>query len=66
MVVFNEWLVFSLILFSIWLAIFFLNKGTRKEMFLVSLFTMPFGLTEPLLVPEYWSPPSLFNLDLQD
>jgi len=65
MVVFNEWLVFSLILFSIWLAIFFLNKGTRKEMFLVSLFTMPFGLTEPLFVPEYWSPPSLFNLALK-
>ncbi|NOZ77546.1 MAG: hypothetical protein GXO65_07850 [Euryarchaeota archaeon] len=31
-------------------------------MFWVSLFTMPFGLTEPLFVPEYWSPPSLFNL----
>ncbi|MDQ7073279.1 MAG: hypothetical protein Q9N32_07220, partial [Gammaproteobacteria bacterium] len=27
-----------------------------------SLFTMPFGLTEPLFVPEYWMPPSLFNL----
>ncbi|HEB63745.1 MAG TPA: hypothetical protein ENJ07_04635 [Gammaproteobacteria bacterium] len=28
----------------------------------VSLFTMPFGLTEPLFVPEYWMPPSLFDL----
>ena len=27
-----------------------------------SVFTMPFGLTEPLFVPEYWNPPSLFNL----
>ncbi len=27
-----------------------------------SLFTTPFGLTEPLFVPEYWSPPSLFDL----
>lgn len=27
-----------------------------------SLFTAPFGLTEPLFVPEYWSPPSLFDL----
>lgn len=27
-----------------------------------SLLTMPFGLTEPLFVPEYWSPPSLFDL----
>lgn len=27
-----------------------------------SLFTTPFGLTEPLFVPEYWNPPSLFDL----
>ena len=27
-----------------------------------SLLTMPFGLFEPFFVPEYWSPPSLFNL----
>ena len=60
--IFNEWLVFSLILFGIWLIIFIFRKGLRKEMFLVSLFTMPFGLTEPLFVPEYWNPPSLFNL----
>ena len=30
-----------------------------------SFFTMPFGLTEPLFVPEYWSPPSLFDLALR-
>jgi len=57
----NEWLIFSLILFGIWLIIFIFIKN-RKEMFYVSLFTMPFGLTEPLFVPEYWNPPSLFNL----
>ncbi|GAV20640.1 hypothetical protein MMIC_P1612 [Mariprofundus micogutta] len=27
-----------------------------------SLFTTPFGLTEPLFVPEYWMPPSLLDL----
>jgi len=27
-----------------------------------SLFTTPFGLSEPLFVPEYWNPPSLFDL----
>jgi len=27
-----------------------------------SWFTAPFGLTEPLFVPSYWNPPSLFNL----
>ena len=58
----NEWLIFSLILLAIWLVIFIFRKGLRKEMFWVSLFTMPFGLTEPLFVPEYWNPPSLFNL----
>ena len=58
----NEWLVFSLILFAIWVGFFIFNKKTRKEMALVSFFTMSFGLTEPLFVPEYWSPPSLFNL----
>jgi hypothetical protein len=61
-VLFNEWLVFSLILFGIWLVIFLLKRKVRKEMFAVSLWTMPFGLTEPLFVPEYWNPPSLFNL----
>ncbi|MEX2017188.1 MAG: lycopene cyclase domain-containing protein [Candidatus Pacearchaeota archaeon] len=62
MEIFNEWLVFSLILLGVWLIVFLLGKNTRKEMFFVSLFTMPFGLTEPLFVPEYWNPPSLFNL----
>jgi hypothetical protein len=28
----------------------------------MSLITMPLGLTQPLFVPEYWYPPSLFDL----
>jgi hypothetical protein len=31
-------------------------------MILASVFTAPFGLTEPLFVPRYWNPPSLFDL----
>ena len=31
-------------------------------MWTVSLATTPFGLTEPLFVPEYWNPPTLFDL----
>ena len=27
-----------------------------------SIFMAPFGLTEPFFVPEYWNPPSLFEL----
>jgi len=58
----NPWLISSLMLFLAWLIIFIFFKKTKKEMFWVSLFTMPLGLTEPLFVPEYWNPPSLFNL----
>ena len=32
---------------------------------MVSLWTSLLGLTEPLFVPAYWSPPSLFNLALR-
>ncbi|GIK49824.1 MAG: hypothetical protein BroJett013_25210 [Alphaproteobacteria bacterium] len=45
-----------------WLAIFAVFPQHRRIMLWASLFTAPFGLTEPLFVPEYWSPPSLFDL----
>lgn len=34
-------------------------------MLVVSLWTSLLGLTEPLFVPEYWAPPSLFDLALK-
>lgn len=58
----NPWLVFALGFVAVWLAVFLLKPASRREMLRVSLWTMPFGLTEPLFVPEYWNPPSLFNL----
>src|SRR3989337_1464674 len=58
----HEWLIFSLILLGIWFVIFLVRPFGRKESFWVSLFTMPIGLTEPLFVPAYWNPPSLFDL----
>src|SRR3989338_6635990 len=58
----NEWLIFSLLFLGIWIVIFIAMPRVRKEMFFVSLFTMPFGLTEFLFVPKYCNPPSLFNL----
>src|SRR3989344_3272993 len=63
--IFNPWFVFSSIFLLIWIVIFIFVKGSRKEMFLASILTAPFGLTEPLFVLEYWSPPSLFNLALK-
>lgn len=56
------WFIWSLIILALWVVIYVSKKGVRKEMLKMSLITMPFGLTEPLFVPEYWFPPSLFNL----
>ena len=61
------WLIWSLILIAIWLVIYVsLSSGKeKKEMIVVSLWTSLLGLTEPLFVPEYWSPPSLFDLAMR-
>lgn len=61
------WLIWNLILIAIWLVIYgsLGGKDKKKEMLTVSLWTSLFGLTEPLFVPAYWSPPSLFNLALR-
>jgi hypothetical protein len=56
------WLIWSLVILGLWAAIYLVRKDFRKIMLPVSLLTMLFGLTEPLFVPEYWSPPSLFDL----
>ena len=52
---------------AIWFAVYIsLDSQERKrEMFVVSLWTSLLGLTEPLFVPSYWLPPSLFNLALR-
>ncbi len=59
------WFIWSLIILALWAIIYLLRKESRKEMLKMSLITMPFGLTEPLFVPEYWFPPSLFNLAIK-
>jgi hypothetical protein len=52
----------SIILFVVWLCIYFYRKDLRKEIIFGSVIALPFGLTEIIVVPEYWSPASLFNL----
>ncbi len=58
------WLIGSLALLIIWIVVYLVlrDKTSRKEMLTVSLWTSLLGLTEPIFVPEYWNPPSLFNL----
>lgn len=60
--IFNPWLTFSFLFLIVWLIIWLVRPESRKEMLRMSIFTLPLGLTEPLFVPEYWMPPSLFNL----
>jgi hypothetical protein len=58
------WLTWSLLLLVVWGVVWKLLKSyeIRKEMIIVSAWTSLLGLTEPLFVPAYWNPPSLFNL----
>lgn len=61
------WLIWSLLLLVIWAIVYLSlkNKESKKEMVIVSLWTSLLGLTEPIFVPEYWSPPSLFDMALR-
>ena len=56
------WLIWSTAFLIPWAWLFAAFPEHRRSMVWASLFTAPFGLTEPLFVPEYWSPPSLFDL----
>ena len=56
------WLIWSSAFLIPWLVVYLSFPSQRRAMLWASLFTTPFGLTEPLFVPEYWMPPSLFDL----
>lgn len=52
----------GIILGIVWLVLLLLRKNLRKEIVFGSILGLPFGLSEFLFVPEYWNPPSLFDL----
>jgi hypothetical protein len=58
------WLEWSLLWLGAWLVLFLLirDNDVRKEVLGASILASVFGLTEPIFVPRYWNPPSLFNL----
>ena|SRR5512146_3137302 len=56
------WLVWSSAFLIPWWGLFWGFPIHRRVMAGSSVLTMPFGLTEPLFVPRYWNPPSLFDL----
>ena len=56
------WLIWASAFLVPWLVLFVAVPRQRRVMAWASVGTAPFGLTEPLFVPEYWNPPSLFDL----
>lgn len=56
------WLAWSGAFLLLWVGIYLANAGHRRVMWRTSLATALLGLTEPIFVPRYWNPPSLFEL----
>lgn len=59
------WTVWAFVFLVPWAVLWLAFREHRRAMAWASLFTTPLGLTEPFFVPEYWSPPSLFDLALR-
>ena len=56
------WLIWSTTFLLPWLALYVANPRLRTVIWRSSLGTALLGLTEPIFVPDYWNPPSLFEL----
>ena len=57
------WLIWSCAFLVPWLILYVLSdQQLRRGMWWGSVFMGLFGLTEPFFVPQYWNPPSLFEL----
>jgi len=58
-----SYLVGALIFGAAWLACYLIGKSYRAEIRWGTLISAPMALTSILFIPQYWTPPSLFNLD---
>ena len=56
------WVLWASAFLVPWLALYIVNPPMRHVMMRTSLITAAFGFTEPIFVPSYWLPPSLFEL----
>jgi len=56
------WLIWSAAFLLPWAVLLAARPQLRSRMLWANVLTAPFGLTEPLFVPGYWRPPSLFDL----
>ena len=58
-----SYLVGTLLFCAAWVACFVLGKNYRAQIVWGTLISAPLALTSILFIPQYWTPPSLFNLD---
>ena len=56
------WLIWSSAFRLPWITLYLLNPRLRAVIWRTRAATALLGLTEPLFVPVYWNPPSLFEL----
>jgi hypothetical protein len=56
------YLIMSTVLLLVWLVLYGLRRDLHRTKLRVSLATALLGLTEPLFVPKYWNPYTLFDL----
>jgi lycopene cyclase-like protein len=56
------YLIMSTALSLVWLVLYLVRTDLHRTMLRVSLATALLGLTEPLFVPKYWNPYTLFDL----
>jgi hypothetical protein len=57
------YLVGALIFDAAWLACYVIGKRYRPQMIWGTVISTPLALTSILFIPQYWTPPSLFDLD---
>lgn len=59
-----SYLIGALIFDAAWLACYIIGKSYRRQIVWGTIVTTPLALTSFLFVPQYWTPPSLFDLDV--
>ena len=58
-----SYLIGALIFDAAWAVCYIIGKSYRRQIVWGTVVTAPLALTSFLFVPQYWTPPSLFNLD---
>lgn len=56
------YLTWSVILLGLWGLVYLARPAVRRKLLIVSAWTSVLGLSEPVFVPQYWQPPTLFDL----